>query len=189
MRNYMFLFGLLALLVFGSFQVEDPIVYSLDKAHSRLGFKIKHMGIVDIHGEFNKFDVIITLNNGSWDGSSFEMSAEANSIYTGIEMRDDHLRSADFFDVENHPHLTFKSSSVKKVKNKLIIIGDFTLHGITKSLRLIGEPTGTTKKNDIEAFGLRITGVVKRSDFKIGEPSGGLSDDVQLIADLELTSK
>lgn len=61
------------------------------------------------------------------------------------------------------------------------------MHGITKKLKLIGESTGTAKKGETEAIGLRITGVVKRSDFKIGEPSGGLADDVQLIADLELT--
>jgi polyisoprenoid-binding protein YceI len=187
MKKLTVLFGSIAFILFTSFQSEDPITYSLDKAHSRLGFKIKHMGIVDINGEFNKFDVKINLNNGSWDGSSIEMTAESKSIYTGIEMRDNHLRSADFFDVEKYPTLTFKSTSVKKVKNKYIISGDFTMHGITKNLKLIGESTGVAKKGETEAVGLRITGVVKRSDFKIGEPSGGLADDVQLIADLELT--
>jgi polyisoprenoid-binding protein YceI len=187
MKKLSALFGILAIVLFTSFQADDPVEYSLDKAHSRLGFKIRHMGIVDINGEFNKFDVKISLNNGSWDGSSIVMTAEAKSIYTGIEMRDNHLRSADFFDVEKYPNLTFKSTSVKKVKNKYIISGDFTMHGITKNLKLIGEPTGTAKKGETEAIGLRVTGVVKRSDFKIGEPSGGLSDDVQLFADLELT--
>ncbi|MFM7300132.1 MAG: YceI family protein, partial [Crocinitomicaceae bacterium] len=64
MKKLTVLFGSIALILFTSFQSEDPITYSLDKAHSRLGFKIKHMGIVDINGEFNKFDVKINLNNG-----------------------------------------------------------------------------------------------------------------------------
>jgi len=136
MKKLTVLFGSIALILFTSFQSEDPITYSLDKAHSRLGFKIKHMGIVDINGEFNKFDVKVNLNNGSWDGSSIEMTAESKSIYTGIEMRDNHLRSADFFDVEKYPTLTFKSTSVKKVKNKYIISGDFTMHGITKKFKI-----------------------------------------------------
>lgn len=186
--NKIFIFLTLAMVsVLTSFQHDDPVTYSLDKAHSRLGFKIKHMGIVDINGEFNKFDVKFTLNNGSWDGSSIEMTAESKSIYTGIEMRDNHLRSSDFFDTEKFPSLTFKSTSIKKLKNKYLITGDFTMHGITKVVKLTGESTGSAKKGENEAIGLRITGSVKRSDFKIGEPSGGLADEVYLIADLELT--
>ncbi|MEY3085498.1 MAG: hypothetical protein RL037_1678 [Bacteroidota bacterium] len=180
------LFGLFAITMFSSFQDDEPVKYSLDKAHSRLGFKIKYMGIVDVHGEFNKFDVTVSLNNGSWDGASVEMNAESKSIYTGVESRDNHLRSEDFFDVEKYSKLTFKSNSVKKVKNKYIISGDFTMHGVTKNIKLIGESTGVAKKGENEAIGLRITGIVKRSDFNIGEPSGGLADGVQLIADLEL---
>jgi polyisoprenoid-binding protein YceI len=117
------------------------------------------------------------------------MTAQANSINTGIEMRDNHLKTADFFDAEKFPTLTFKSTSVKKAKgNKYEIVGDFTMHGITKSVVLTAVNTGVVKNqagNDVA--GLSISGVVKRSDFGVGQAGPGLSDEVKLVADLEVS--
>ena len=96
---------------------------------------------------------------------------------------------ADFFDVEKFPTLTFKSTSVKKAKgNTYTIVGDFTMHGVTKAVSLVGTHTGSAKNragNDVA--GLQITGVVKRSDFGVGQAGPGLSDEVNLIADLEVS--
>jgi polyisoprenoid-binding protein YceI len=166
------LFAAFALFSFTALEVAN---WSLDGAHSRLGFTITHMGITNISGHFSNFDVKIT--------------AQSNSVNTGLEMRDNHLKTGDFFDVEKFPTLTFKSTSVKKAKgNNYTIVGDFTMHGVTKAVSLVGTHTGSAKNragNDVA--GLQITGVVKRSDFGVGQAGPGLSDEVNLIADLEVS--
>jgi polyisoprenoid-binding protein YceI len=148
------------------------------------------MGITDVHGEFSKFDVDINQPNSDFSGATIEMTAEAKSINTGIAMRDDHLRASDYFDVAKYSKLTFKSSGAKKVKeNEYEIIGDFTMRGVTKKITLSAIHTGTIKTKGGEAAGLKITGVVKRSDFGVGEIGPGLSDEVKLIADLEVAKE
>jgi polyisoprenoid-binding protein YceI len=177
-----------AFLILSALSYNEISKWSLDTAHSRLGFTITHMGITDVHGEFSKFDVKLNCPNSDFTNSEIELKAESNSINTGIPMRDDHLKGSDFFDVEKHPALTFKSKTVKKLKaSTYTVIGDLTMHGITKNVTLTAINTGNVKgKNNEEISGLKIIGVIKRSDFKIGEPGSGLSDEVNLIADLEL---
>lgn len=180
------LFAAFALFSFTALELAN---WSMDGAHSRLGFTIQHMGITDIHGQFSNFDVKISTPNDDFAGATIEMTAQVNSINTGIEMRDNHLKTADFFDAEKFPTLTFKSTSVKKAKgNKYEIVGDFTMHGITKSVVLTAVNTGVVKNqagNDVA--GLSISGVVKRSDFGVGQAGPGLSDEVKLVADLEVS--
>ena len=171
-----------------SFIANEVISWSIDKAHSRLGFTINHMGISDINGEFSAFESIISTPNADFSDASIELSAEAKSINTGIGMRDDHLRSADFFDVEKFPTLTFKSTSVKKAKdNKYTVVGDLTMHGVTKSVSFTAVHNGTAKNqagNNVAGF--KMIGSIKRSDFSVGQVSPGLADEVKLIADLEV---
>lgn len=172
-----------------SFAVAAVATWSTDKAHSRFGFTINHMGISDINGEFSKFDVTVTTPNADFTGATIEMTAEAKSINTGIGMRDDHLRTADFFDVEKYPTLTFKSTSVKKGKgkNSYVVNGDLTMHGVTKAVSFTAVHNGTAKNqagNDVAGF--KMLGSIKRSDFGVGQPSPGLADEVKLIADLEV---
>jgi polyisoprenoid-binding protein YceI len=164
--------------------------WSLDGAHSRLGFTIKHMGITDVHGEFSKFDVKVSQPNADFVDATIELSAESKSINTGISMRDEHLRAEDYFNVEKFQKLTFKSNAIKKIKdNEYEIVGDFTMKGITKKVTLNAIHTGTAKTKGGEAVGLKITGIVKRSDFGVGEIGPGLSDEVKLLADLELSKE
>jgi len=138
------LFAAFALFSFTALEVAN---WSLDGAHSRLGFTITHMGITNISGQFSNFDVKISTPNEDFVGASIEMTAQANSVNTGLEMRDNHLKTGDFFDVEKFPTLTFKSTSVKKAKgNNYTIVGDFTMHGVTKSVSLVGTHTGSAKK-------------------------------------------
>jgi polyisoprenoid-binding protein YceI len=137
------LFAAFALFSFTALEVAN---WSIDNAHSRLGFAINHMGITDIHGQFGNFDVKISTPNEDFTGASIEMTAQANSVNTGLEMRDNHLKTADFFDVEKFPTLSFKSTSVKKAKgNKFTITGDFTMHGVTKPVTLTGIQLGISK--------------------------------------------
>ena len=172
---------------FSNFGQDESTNYILDKGHSRLGFKIRHRNIVDVNGEFKSFTLTLSLSKNDWKNASLKLNAQTSSISTGIEGRDNHLRSEDFFDVEKYPDLSFESSKIYKRKNKLVIEGNLKMHGITKKVFLNGSVTGpiTTKRGD-QIIGFHLNGPVKRSDFKIGNISPGIADEVFLHADIEL---
>ena len=171
-----------------SFVVATVATWKSDGAHSRLGFSITHMGISEVNGQFDKFEVSISTPNADFSGATIGMTAQASTINTGMSMRDDHLRAADFFDVANHPTLTFKSTSVKKDKgNAYTVTGDLTMRGITKPVTFQAIHNGNAKNRaGGDVAGFRMIGTIKRSDFKVGEPGGTLADEVKLIADLEV---
>jgi polyisoprenoid-binding protein YceI len=129
--------------------------------------------------------------NADFSGATIELTAEAKTINTYLSMRDDHLRSADFFDVEKYPSISFKSTSVKKAKgNKYVITGNFTMHGVTKTVVLAGVHSGTTKNRaGADLAGLKITGMVKRTEYGVGAtmPNTVVADEVYLNADLEVS--
>ncbi len=185
------LITLSAALALVSFVVLEAGSWSLDAGHSRLGFTVKHMEISETVGQFDKFDVKITTPNTDFSDATIELTAEAKTVNTYLSMRDDHLRSADFFDVEKHPTITFKSTSVKKAKgNNYVITGNFTMHGVTKTVVLAGVHNGTTKNRaGADLAGLKISGMVKRSDYGVGAtmPNTVVADEIYLNADLEVS--
>lgn len=185
------LITLSAALALVSFVVLDAGGWSLDAGHSRLGFTVKHMEISETVGQFDKFDVKITTPNADFSDATIELTAEAKTVNTYLSMRDDHLRSADFFDVEKHPTITFKSTSVKKAKgNNYVIKGNFTLHGVTKTVVLAGVHNGTTKNRaGADLAGLKISGLIKRSEYGVGVtmPNTVVADEIYLNADLEVS--
>jgi len=185
------LITLSAALALVSFVVLDAGSWSLDAGHSRLGFTVKHMEISETVGQFDKFDVKITTPNADFSDATIELTAEAKTVNTYLSMRDDHLRSADFFDVEKHPTITFKSTSVKKAKgNNYVIKGDFTMHGVTKTVVLAGVHNGTTKNRaGADLAGLKISGMIKRSEYGVGVtmPNTVVADEIYLNADLEVS--
>ena len=185
------LITLSAALALVSFVVLDAGSWSLDAGHSRLGFTVKHMGISETVGQFDKFDVKITTPNADFSDATIELTAEAKTVNTYLSMRDDHLRSADFFDVEKHPTITFKSTSVKKAKgNNYVIKGNFTMHGVTKTVVLAGVHNGTTKNRaGADLAGLKISGLIKRSEYGVGVTmlNTVVADEIYLNADLEVS--
>lgn len=185
------LITLSAALALVSFVVLDAGSWSLDSGHSRLGFTVKHMEISETVGQFDKFDVKITTPNADFSDATIELTAEAKTVNTYLSMRDDHLRSADFFDVEKHPTITFKSTSVKKAKgNNYVIKGNFTMHGVTKTVVLAGVHNGTTKNRaGADLAGLKISGLIKRSEYGVGVtmPNSVVADEIYLNADLEVS--
>ena len=185
------LITLSAALALVSFVVLDAGSWSLDAGHSRLGFTVKHMEISETVGQFDKFDVKITTPNADFSDATIELTAEAKTVNTYLSMRDDHLRSADFFDVEKHPTITFKSTSVKKAKgNNYVIKGNFTMHGVTKTVVLSGVHNGTTKNRaGADLAGLKISGLIKRSEYGVGVtmPNTVVADEIYLNADLEVS--
>ena len=185
------LITLSAALALVSFVVLDAGSWSLDAGHSRLGFTVKHMEISETVGQFDKFEVKITTPNADFSDATIELTAEAKTVNTYLSMRDDHLRSADFFDVEKHPTITFKSTSVKKAKgNNYVIKGNFTMHGVTKTVVLAGVHNGTTKNRaGADLAGLKISGMIKRSEYGVGVtmPNTVVADEIYLNADLEVS--
>ena len=163
-----------------------------DPMHSKLTFTVTHLGVSDVMGMFNKFNVTITTSKDDFSDAVFELTAETASVNTEVDMRDNHLKSADFFDVEKFPAMTFKSTSIKKSgKDKYTLTGDLTLHGITKpvSMNMWYRGTITNPMSKAPDAGFQLTGTIKRSDFSFGEkyPAPMISDDVQIKADGEFS--
>ena len=169
----------------------DKDTWKLDGGHSSMRFSVKHMGIANFNGSFERFDLTMKTVGEDFSTMEVEFSADVASINTANKMRDEHLLSEDFFDATKYPKLTFKSKSVKKKgKNTFLISGDFTMHGITKTVELNVVHNATVKIKDegkeIPLAGLKVSGSVKRSDFGISPDFTDLADEVYLDADLEI---
>ncbi len=182
-----FLFSLVLL----SASVFAQTTWTHDPAHSVLGFEVTHLGIADVPGHFGDFDVTITSAKDDFSDAVVALTARTASIDTRVEPRNNHLKSADFFDVEKYPTMTFKSTDIKKAgKNKYKLTGDLTLHGITKPVTVTMEYRGTVANpnaNGAPVAGIQITGEIKRSDFNVGPgfPAPMISDKVIIKADGE----
>lgn len=112
-------------------------VWKLDPAHSQVEFSAKHMMFTTVRGRFNQFDAEIDWDENDFTKSSVSANIKADSIFTGEEKRDAHLRSGDFFLVESHPELTFKSTRIEGAgENEYNVYGDLTVRGVTKEVKL-----------------------------------------------------
>jgi polyisoprenoid-binding protein YceI len=161
-----------------------------DKMHSKLKFTVTHLLVSDVEGLFKNFDVSITTTKPDFSDAIFELSADAASINTEVEMRDNDLRSANFFDVATYPKITFKSTSIKPAgQNKYKLTGNLVMHGITKSVTMDLWFRGTTENpmNKKPDAGFKLTGTLKRSDFNIGSKTSSVivSEEVEIKADGE----
>lgn len=165
-------------------------VWKNDDAHSQMAFTVTHLGVADVTGTFNDFDVTVTSKKADFSDAVFELTANVSSIDTRVEMRDNHLLSADFFDAAKYPVIQFKSTSIKKNgKNKYKLTGNLTMHGITRqvTMDLLYRGTVENAMNKKQTAGFQLTGTLKRSDFGIGPnfPPPMISDEVRIKADGE----
>jgi polyisoprenoid-binding protein YceI len=177
-----------AFILFASFATLNT--WKSDKPHSQLTFTVTHLGISDVSGVFNDFDVTVVSSKPDFSDASFELTANVASIDTRVEARNNHLKSADFFDAAKFPTLSFKSTSLNNVsKDKYKLTGNLTMHGITKEVTLDLVYRGTTENpmNKTKTAGFQLTGQINRSDFKIGSgfPAAMISDEVKIKADGE----
>ncbi len=174
-----------------SFTVVGPTTYILDKGHSSVNFTITHMSISDIDGSFKTFDANFTSSKEDFSDASFDFSADVNSINTDNEKRDGHLKSPDFFDAAKFSTITFKSKSVKKVSgNKYSIIGDMTMHGVTKLVSLDAViRSGINPMSKKTVVGVKVNGIVNRNMFGIGASMPGtmLSEEVVVRGSAEFS--
>jgi polyisoprenoid-binding protein YceI len=193
MKKLIPLICLSALLIIQSAFAADTYVF--DKAHSSLGFQIRHL-FSNVLGKFNDFTGAIQFDEANPDQSSVEVTIKTASIDTGVEMRDKDLRSTNFFDAEKFPEITFKSKSVKKTgENTFDVTGDLTMHGVSKEIvlkvELIGKGAGP--KNAIVS-GWDATTALKRSDYglawnKVIEGTQVVGDDVKIELHVEADKK
>lgn len=161
-----------------------------DDPHSQLGFTVTHLGINEVSGTFNDFDVTVNSSKPDFSDAVVELSAKIASIDTRVEARNNHLKSPDFFDAEKYPTLNFKSTSLKKTgKNQFKLTGDLTLHGVTKqvTMNLLYKGTVENPMSKKPTAGFQVTGMIKRSDFNLGNgfPPPMISDEVKIKADGE----
>lgn len=166
--------------------------WTSDDAHSKLAFAVTHLTISEVSGLFNDFDIAITATEKDFSDAVFDLSVAVASIDTEVKMRDDHLRSADFFDAQKFPEMTFKSSSIKETsKDRYELSGNLTMHGITKPVRLQVWYRGSIEnaQANTTTAGFQITGTLKRSAFEVGTPSTVISDEVRIQADAEFVKK
>jgi len=169
----------------------EPAVYKVDPDHSGVGFTIRHF-VSNVPGRFRDFDGSIKVDKQDPAASSVEFTVRASSIDTGNDDRDDHLRSADFFDVQKFSALTFTSVAVKaKDADTLEVTGDLTIHGVTRRVTIPVEVLGTARSPNGEKAGFEAVFTINRKDFGITWnrvlDAGGtvLGEEVKITIDVE----
>jgi polyisoprenoid-binding protein YceI len=141
--------------------------WKIDPAHSEVNFKVKHLVVSTVRGNFDKFDATIETNKEDFSDAVIKFEADVNSINTKNEQRDAHLKSADFFDAENHPKMSFASTSVKKISDfEMRAKGNLTLRGVTKEITLNVIYNGIVSGfGDIKVAGFEVSTKLNRFDY------------------------
>jgi polyisoprenoid-binding protein YceI len=141
--------------------------WKIDPTHSEINFKVKHLVVSTVTGHFSKFDATIETNKEDFSDAKINFEADINSISTKNEQRDAHLKSADFFDAEKNPKMSFVSKSVKKISDhEMQVTGNLTIRGVTKEVTLDVIYNGTVAGfGGTEVAGFEVRGKVNRFDF------------------------
>ena len=171
--------------------------YQIDSSHSSVGFSIKHMMIAKVHGAFEKLSGTLEYDAANPSAAKLEVTIESSSINTHEAQRDTHLKSADFFDVEKFPTLTFKSTKIEGSHGELKVTGDLTIRGVTKQVVLDVEGPTDELKDPWGNFkiGASATTKIKRKDFGLtwnaALEAGGIlvGEDVAISLDVQFTKK
>jgi polyisoprenoid-binding protein YceI len=179
-----------AVLLIQSACAADTFVF--DKAHSTMGFEVRHL-FSTVPGKFDDFTGTINYDEANPENSSVDVTIKTASVDTGVKMRDDDLRSPNFFDAAKYPEITFKSKSVKMTGNNTAdVTGDLTMHGVTKEVvlkvELLGKGAGAKPGSVVS--GWNAATAVKRTDFgltwnKVIEGTQVVGDDVKIDLNVE----
>ena len=164
--------------------------WDYDFPHSRIGFIASHFGFIDVHGRFQKADVKLDLNDADPTKSTIDVTIDAASLTTDFPRRDDAVLKDPYLDVEHFPTITFKSKRVEsRGGNRYAVVGDFTMHGVTRELVLDtvynGEATDA-RGNTLRGLAARAT--IKKGDYGIkGSPvEPNVAEEIKLLIDIEL---
>jgi polyisoprenoid-binding protein YceI len=191
MKSLVFVAGVLALAA--PLAVAQSSTWVSDPAHSEVDFSVIHMSISNVHGRFGKVAATIAYNEADVTKSTVTATIGVATVDTGVEQRDTHLKSPDFFGVDSFPTATFTSTSVVKSGSKLTITGDLTLHGVTKPVVLEAEgPVGPVPGMDHKPHaGFSATTTISRSAFGIGTkfPAAMVGDEIKLEIELDVVKQ
>lgn len=168
--------------------------WTVDPMHSSVNFNIKHMGISFVQGRFDKFDGKVITPEAGLNNAEFDFNVHTTSINTGVEMRDKHLKSADFFDAETFSEMRFISTSLTKGKknNEYILNGKLTIKDVTKDISVPVTYGGVTKNQQgKEVLGFQSKFTINRLDYNIKyDPTGaGVAKDVEVSLYFELVKQ
>lgn len=165
--------------------------YKVDNAHSNVGFTVKHMMITNVHGNFKTYDAMIDFDEKNRTFKNLKATIDTASIYTGIEKRDDHLRSDDFFASDKFPKMTFEMTSYKADGDDGKMTGNLTIRGVTKKVTLEVEDIAILG----DKIGFSMEGKINRTDFglkwnKAIELGGvAVAEEVKIKVDVEAQRK
>lgn len=171
--------------------------YAIDASHSQVGFSVKHMMFSTVRGNFRGFEGTVVVDNDNPANSSVNVTIDASTITTGDEKRDEHLRSADFFDVATYPTLTFKSTSVDfKDAENFTVNGELTMHGVTHPVQIKAEQTGEgTNPWGMDVAGFEGSTKINRKDYGLNwnaalEKGGVLvGEEIKINLELEVAKQ
>jgi len=171
-------------------------IWTIDPTHSEVEFKVKHLVITTVTGRFNAYTGSIEASDDSFVDAKVAFEAQIDSISTGQEQRDGHLKSAEFFDAATYPTLTFASTGLSKKGDGLVLAGQLTMRGVSKDISLDVDFGGMEKDlyGQIKA-GFEVTGKINRKDFgltwgALTEAGGAVvSDEVRLVVNVQFTKQ
>jgi polyisoprenoid-binding protein YceI len=163
--------------------------WQIDPNHSTAQFAVKHLGVSTVRGAFTKVSGSATYDQADPSKSSVDVSIDASSVDTRVQMRDNDLRSPNFLDVQKYPTITFKSKGAKAAgAGKLQLVGDLTIHGVTKEVVLdVDGPSAPIKDPwGNQRIGASASTKVNRKDFGVNGAPGVVGDDISITIDTEL---
>lgn len=171
---------------------QDVRSFTVDRAHSNLGFKVRHLGITNVTGRFGDFAATLRVDPSDLTTLQTTATVQVASIDTGIERRDEHLRSDDFFDAANHPELTFVSREVRNVNgNSFELVGDLTIRGTTKEVVFDASYVGMASMGESQRIAFEASTVINRFDYGLKwdrlTEMGGLvaAEDVRIELEIQ----
>jgi polyisoprenoid-binding protein YceI len=185
---------ILGFILLSSMMFGQSAVWKLDAAHSKVVFSVTHMMISEVTGNFRDVTASLTQNNPDFAGSVIDVTIKSASINTDNDRRDNHLRSADFFDVEKYPEITFLSTSFEKTGTDTYLMrGTLTMHGVSKQVDMNTKMVGQTKNGrGTTIAGFKASTVINRTDFRLtwnkALEAGGVlvSEKVEITINAEL---
>jgi polyisoprenoid-binding protein YceI len=194
MKNAARLFAL-AVLALPALGLAEATTWKLDPAHTQSTFTVRHLGITNVRGEFRSTTGTVVIDEQKPENSKVEATIDAKSIHTREDKRDAHLKSADFFDVEKFPTITFKSTKVEKDGDDTYkVTGDLTMHGVTKPVVLETTLTKPIKGPNGLTRGVSAETKLNRRDFglnwsKMLEATPVVGDEVRIDIESELNQQ
>ena len=190
MSRYVAVFtAFLILTISAAAQVQT---WQIDPNHTAAQFSVRHMGISTVRGAFTKVSGSAQYDPSNVSKTSIDATIDASSVDTRVSMRDEDLRSPNYFDVAKYPTITFKSKSVQAAgEGKLKIVGDLTIHGVTKEVTLDvdGPSAPVTDPKGNSHLGASASTTVNRKDFGVGGSSNVVGEDITITIDVELVRK